>query len=533
MRKKIDKGLTMADIAERITRAFGDQDIWVAHGDDNDATQSLVVRIKKMDKEDEDVDEELFLRKIEGNIMNQLTLSGIDQINRVFITDRKVPKETPQGAWTTETEYVLETDGINLRQVMAADHVLFEETYSNNPVEVLSVLGIEATRRALLTELRKVIEFDGSYVNYRHLALLCDVMCHKGYMMAITRHGINRSETGALARCSFEETVEILVEAAALGETDNVHGVSESIILGQLAPLGTGSFDVMLDEDSLKLAPATSLFQGMASAYEIGLDGGMSPSQTAYVRSPSGNSGYGAYYGGASPQPVFSPMGADALGGRFTPAASAFTPNPYAGAFTPNAGAFTPQVNTPLYSPTSPSWSPSSPAFGAGRGAQMSPTSPSYSPTSPNYSPTSPKYSPTSPQYSPTSPKYSPTSPQYSPTSPQYSPSSPNLGNPMSYSPTSPAYDAVSPRYSPTSPVANPNAQYSPTSPAYSPVSPTYQPQVAGNAWQSTSPAYSPQSPGIGNAQHAQVTNYSPTSPAWSPTSPKADNNSPTYSPHH
>ncbi len=25
--------------------------------------------------------------------------------------------------------------------------------------------------------------------------------------MAITRHGINRQETGALARCSFEETV--------------------------------------------------------------------------------------------------------------------------------------------------------------------------------------------------------------------------------------------------------------------------------------------------------------------------------------
>ena len=52
-----------------------------------------------------------------------------------------------------------------------------------------------------------VISFDGSYVNYRHLALLCDVMTAKGHLMAITRHGINRQETGALARCSFEETV--------------------------------------------------------------------------------------------------------------------------------------------------------------------------------------------------------------------------------------------------------------------------------------------------------------------------------------
>ncbi|GIY87703.1 DNA-directed RNA polymerase II subunit RPB1 [Caerostris extrusa] len=51
-----------------------------------------------------------------------------------------------------------------------------------------------------------ILETDGtsfSYVNYRHLALLCDVMTAKGHLMAITRHGINRQDTGALMRCSF------------------------------------------------------------------------------------------------------------------------------------------------------------------------------------------------------------------------------------------------------------------------------------------------------------------------------------------
>lgn len=70
-------------------------------------------------------------------------------------------------------------------------------------------LGIEAVRKAIEREMGFVISFDGSYVNYRHLALLCDVMTAKGHLMAITRHGINRQETGALARCSFEETVWI------------------------------------------------------------------------------------------------------------------------------------------------------------------------------------------------------------------------------------------------------------------------------------------------------------------------------------
>jgi len=59
-----------------------------------------------------------------------------------------------------------------------------------------------------------VIEFDGSYVNYRHLAILCEVMTCRGHFMAITRHGINRTDHGPLQQCSFEETVDILFRCA-------------------------------------------------------------------------------------------------------------------------------------------------------------------------------------------------------------------------------------------------------------------------------------------------------------------------------
>lgn len=72
---------------------------------------------------------------------------------------------------------------------------------------MLQVLGVEAVRKAVEREMNHVISFDGSYVNYRHLALLCDIMTCRGHLMAITRHGINRQEVGALMRCSFEETV--------------------------------------------------------------------------------------------------------------------------------------------------------------------------------------------------------------------------------------------------------------------------------------------------------------------------------------
>lgn len=92
-----------------------------------------------------------------------------------------------------------------------------------------------------------VLQFYGLYVNYRHLALLCDVMTAKGHLMAITRHGINRQDTGALMRCSFEETVDVLMDAASHAENDPMRGVSENIIMGQLAKMGTGKKQLFVD----------------------------------------------------------------------------------------------------------------------------------------------------------------------------------------------------------------------------------------------------------------------------------------------
>ena len=52
-------------------------------------------------------------------------------------------------------------------QVLAHPGVDASRTISNDLIEIINDLGIEAVRSALLKELRSVIEFDGSYVNYR------------------------------------------------------------------------------------------------------------------------------------------------------------------------------------------------------------------------------------------------------------------------------------------------------------------------------------------------------------------------------
>jgi len=390
-----------------------------------------------------------------------------------------------------------------------------------------------------MRELTQVLAFDGSYVNHRHLALLVDVMTSRGHLMAITRHGINRADTGALMRCSFEETVEILLEAAACGELDDCRGVSENVMLGQLAPLGTGELEVFLDQkmldtvisDNARLGimpnigiKGTIMADGAATPYDSG-----SPMQeSGYLGSPD----YGASFspivnsGAETPggfteyQPQgfgggLSPYSARSPGGGYSPS-SPFNTSPTSPGFSPAS---------PGYSPTSPGMSISSPGFASS--PRFSPASPAFTPTSPTYSPTSPAFgqagiSPTSPSYSPTSPSYSPTSPSspnYSPTSPSYSPTSPSFNSPTSpvYSPTSPQFGgaAAAKQHSPTSPTSP--ASYSPTSPMYSPTSPA-------GSYSPTSPNFngSPTSPGSA-PYSASSPKWSPTSPTYSPTSPRGN----------
>lgn len=507
------KKVEVAEIVDKIKSNFRHKDEYevISTPSSGEAQHNPVIRIrrdrgfaaeksgsKREAMEDAQSDEETLLT-LQKELLENLVIRGIRGIPKVFI------REDAQQAWDNKKgfvptkQWVLDTEGTNLKDVMAIAGVDFFRTVSNDITQTLQVLGIEAVRRSIFNELRAVISFDGSYVNYRHLALLVDVMCSRGYIMAITRHGINRTESGALMRASFEETVEILMEAAAFSECDSLAGVSENIMLGKLAPAGTGVCQLVLDETVLE-KHAIEFTNEEDVFMEDGVDGrtaaplndGNVIHGTPMIYSPGGFASPAAPTSPSSFVP-FSPSGISSPGpgvpmspnyqsivdsGRVA-SGSYFKSSTGGG---PGNQKFS--TSSPVYSPSSPVYSPSSPAYSPSSVA-YSPSSPAYSPSSPAYSPSSPAYSPSSPAYSPSSPAYSPSSPAYSPSSPAYSPSSP------AYSPSSPAYSPSSPAYSPSSPA------YSPSSPAYSPSSPAYSP---------SSPAYSPSSPA-----------YSPSSPAYSP----------------
>ncbi|KAK7486909.1 hypothetical protein BaRGS_00021880 [Batillaria attramentaria] len=266
-RRMTDKKLTMEQIADVITASFGD-DLNVIFNDDN--SEKLVFRLrivrasdgsKNVDEDSAEVDQlsdDTFLRVIESTLLSDLSLKGIPDISKASLywpqyeEKKKRMCVTADGEFKPVTEWVLETEGSNLLRVMSDPEVDRKRTVTNHITETFTTLGIEAARKSIENELHHVISFDGSYVNKRHLLLLCEIMTSRGHLTAVSRQGISRQQTSALAKCSFEQTVDVLMEAAYHAEHDPMRGVSESIMLGQLARIGTGSFDIMLDAEKCK-----------------------------------------------------------------------------------------------------------------------------------------------------------------------------------------------------------------------------------------------------------------------------------------
>lgn len=542
--KMLDKDLRVEDVAGRIKELYRN-DLAIVFSDNN--AEKMVIRIrviKKSDADDKDedgnkiIEDDVMLKRLQAHLLDGCTLRGVEGIERAFLTKGARVMTSEDGGLVFSAknseceEWYLDTQGTALREVLAVEGVNIVRTTTNDLWQVVDVFGIEAARAALMKELSQVLSFGGSYVNHRHLALLVDIMTYRGSIAAVTRHGINRADTGALMRCSFEETVEILLEAAAIGELDDCRGISENVMLGQMAPMGTGHFDVLLDPKMLDTVISDNSRMGLMPGMTIKasqLEGAATPYDTG---SPMAESGY---LGMGSPTlGNFSPIvgaGSDTPAGFATDYSGGFgmgTVNPYSATSPRPTSPFSTSPTSPFssgayggYSPSSPAagYSPTSPLIDAGgrfaSSPQFSPSSPSFSPTSPmmrptspsspNYSPTSPSYSPGSPSaakhYSPTSPAQfnSPTSPSYSPASPSYSPTSPHVhagATSPSYSPASPTWSPTSPSYSPTSPTfqRSPGQQASPTSPGYSPTSPSFSPRTPGRA-AGSGDQYSPTSP--------------------------------------
>jgi DNA-directed RNA polymerase II subunit RPB1 len=261
----LEKNITMDDVNFVLKNSYGD-DISCVYSDYN--SDKLVFRIrmnnilkqgtgkgaaKKAKVNPLDQSDQIYLLKnFQEQILQNIVIRGIKNINKVILRKIKDNVVETMGSYKKQDIWVLDTVGTNILDVLALDYIDSRRTFSNNIIEVYNVFGIEAARQTIYNELAEVIEFDGTYINFHHLCMLCDRMTFTNKLISIFRHGINNDNIGPIAKASFEETPEMFLKAARHAELDTMRGVSANVMCGQEGLYGTNSFQVVLDLEEMR-----------------------------------------------------------------------------------------------------------------------------------------------------------------------------------------------------------------------------------------------------------------------------------------
>ncbi|SCU96271.1 LAMI_0F05930g1_1 [Lachancea mirantina] len=140
---------------------------------------------------------------------------------------------------------VLVTEGVNFHAMWDQDAFIDVNGITSNDIaSVLKTYGVEAARNTIVNEINNVFSRYAIAVSFRHLELIADMMTRQGTYLAFNRQGME-SSTSSLMKMSYETTCGFLTKAVLDSEREELHTPSARIVLGKLANVGTGSFDLL------------------------------------------------------------------------------------------------------------------------------------------------------------------------------------------------------------------------------------------------------------------------------------------------
>ncbi|GJE83969.1 beta and beta-prime subunits of DNA dependent RNA-polymerase [Phanerochaete sordida] len=189
-------------------------------------------------------------------LLPDVVVKGVPTIRRAIINIKD--KDDARGK---KGDKELLVEGYGLQKVMTTQGIIGEHTTSNHVIETATVLGIEAARRTIVNEIQYTMASHGMSIDPRHVMLLGDVMTYKGEVLGITRFGVAKMKDSVLMLASFEKTTDHLFDASALGKTDSISGVSESIIMGNPAAMTGTSMPALVTPPPPLNKPRKLLFE--------------------------------------------------------------------------------------------------------------------------------------------------------------------------------------------------------------------------------------------------------------------------------
>jgi DNA-directed RNA polymerase I subunit RPA1 len=141
----------------------------------------------------------------------------------------------------------VQTEGVNLQAIFTLPESLveFEEIKCNDIWGILNIFGVEAARKSIVSEIIAVFGSYGINVNPRHLSLIADFMTRSGSYLPMNRNGMWTCPSPFL-QMSFETTCTFLNKAAQEGLSDLQESPSARLVVGSVAKVGTGCFDLLV-----------------------------------------------------------------------------------------------------------------------------------------------------------------------------------------------------------------------------------------------------------------------------------------------
>ena len=195
-----------------------------------------------VDKRKNSNEQRKILYKIKSELVNHKIsgISGINSIKKYNISTGLPTFALKNIENIVEVDNMIYIDGNNLKELLNLDGIEHKYTLSNNLWEIKTVFGLEAARTAFLNELKTCFVSFGIHITNHHYETIADCLLYKGKFVKADRLGVNKRNTGALTKASFEETFKQFMNAGMYGEYDGLFGVSGNIIVGQTPKFGTG-----------------------------------------------------------------------------------------------------------------------------------------------------------------------------------------------------------------------------------------------------------------------------------------------------
>lgn len=181
----------------------------------------------------------LMLHHVEA-AANFATIHIVPGIKAAFVT------KDPAAAEDVDAPVIM-TEGTNLQAMREFHHIIdINRILTNDIVGIQELYGIEACRASIVREMHSVFHGHHISVDNRHLNLIADAMTKSGRFTAFNRNGLVMNSVSPFTKMSFETTVKFLKDAVMERDTDDLRNPSARIVMGALAKMGTGSFDVLM-----------------------------------------------------------------------------------------------------------------------------------------------------------------------------------------------------------------------------------------------------------------------------------------------